>query len=116
MNEARVRIWKNETIEDTLSRYAREIFDNYDLMTGAATWTSAKPIDLTASYTAQVVIDDFETEREPIPMSFLIPEYQTTIQVQPEGPLVEARRDTALRVRAGGECSASRLQSAGRSG
>ncbi|MFB3903053.1 MAG: Ig-like domain-containing protein, partial [Acidobacteriota bacterium] len=87
MERARVIIRKGEEIQAALE-VSLQKSATYDLMTGAATWQSDQ-IDLAASYTAQVLIEDYETEREPIPMSYLVSDHQTTIQVQPKGLLVE---------------------------
>ncbi len=91
MEQGKVIIRKGEEILETLTVSLRNSVD-YDVITGAVTWQSPKtePIDITASYTAQVVLGDFQTEREAIPMSFLLPEYQTTIQVLTQGPLDQA--------------------------
>ncbi|RPI29625.1 MAG: hypothetical protein EHM61_00940, partial [Acidobacteria bacterium] len=88
MQSARVTIRKNDEILKDIYPVEIRRSPEYDLVTGAAIWQSSR-IDLTASYTAQVTIDEYQTDREPIPMSFLISDYQTVMQVRPKGALVE---------------------------
>ncbi|HXK59405.1 MAG TPA: Ig-like domain-containing protein [Acidobacteriota bacterium] len=87
METAQVLIRKGEEVVSTLTAALADSPD-YDLKTGSAIWYSER-VDLTSEYTAQIVLEEYETERTPIPMSFLVGDYQATVQVQPQGPLVE---------------------------
>ncbi|RPJ57054.1 MAG: hypothetical protein EHM23_21755, partial [Acidobacteria bacterium] len=91
MEQGQVIIRKGEATLESIPVKVRQSDDD-DVITGAVTWKAPNttPIDIAASYTAQVVLGDFKTEPEPIPMSYLLPEYQTTIQVlADQGPLGE---------------------------
>ncbi|HEY0174646.1 MAG TPA: Ig-like domain-containing protein, partial [Pyrinomonadaceae bacterium] len=59
---------------------------NERVATGRALWTAGEPIDPNASYTAEVNVSqgqpgEYNSHRAPVPFSFLISEYETSIGV-----------------------------------
>jgi len=96
-HKAQVVIRKNDSVIATIDEVSFEPGTS-KVVRGYARWQASEPIDRTAQYTAEVILDqhqpqEFHSKREPIPFSYLIADFMSSVGIEIAGESVTADED-----------------------